>query len=242
MLQELKDGHVSIEPNFAEEDIKCGPPYEFDLAIEFGTEKQWAAFSAVMDKTLQDHGFLQVTKVNITEETNFQYHLSDSLGYLRINEMTEKLTFWKFNKALDKAVHKFQNKQGLIIDLRFNGGGWDFIAYQLASRLIQEEVGHYERMRKKGSTKFTTKKYKKIKPKGKNQFVKPIVILTSDFTASAAEVFLLLMKDLPHVTIIGAIQRREYFRICMNLVCRINGRFLYRINSFFQKEWSIMKE
>jgi len=29
------------------------------------------------------------------------------------------------------------------------------------------------------------------------------VILTSDFTASAAEVFLLLVKDLPNVTLIG---------------------------------------
>ncbi|MEL7221232.1 MAG: S41 family peptidase, partial [Bacteroidota bacterium] len=35
------------------------------------------------------------------------------------------------------------------------------------------------------------------------QYTGPIVILTSDFTASAAEVFLLLVKDLPNVTIIG---------------------------------------
>ena len=35
------------------------------------------------------------------------------------------------------------------------------------------------------------------------QFVQSIVILTSDYTASAAEVFLLLMKDLPYVTIVG---------------------------------------
>ena len=46
-------------------------------------------------------------------------------------------------------------------------------------------------------------KYRTVKSRGKIQFTKPIVILTSDFTASAAEVFIMLMKELPNVTLIG---------------------------------------
>ncbi len=34
-------------------------------------------------------------------------------------------------------------------------------------------------------------------------FTKPIIILTSDWSASATEIFVLAMKELPYVTVIG---------------------------------------
>lgn len=119
--------------------------------------------------------------------------------------MTEKITFGKFNRSVNKAVKAFQGKEGVIIDLRFNGGGWDRNAYRLASRFVPKgtELGHYIRTKNKGKVGYTPMDYKKVTAKGKNQFTKSIVILTSDITASASEVFLLLMKDLPNVTIIG---------------------------------------
>jgi C-terminal processing protease CtpA/Prc len=55
----------------------------------------------------------------------------------------------------------------------------------------------------KGKEEYTEMEYKKVNSGGKNQFTNSIIILTSDFTASAAEVFLLLMKELPNVVIIG---------------------------------------
>jgi len=206
MLQELKDGHVTIEPNFKEDDeIECGPPYEFSLVVAFKTEDEQRKFSAVMDHELMQNGFSKPMKENLTEDTNYQYRSSDSYGYLRLDEMTEKITFGKFKRTVDKSMAAFQSKKGLILDLRFNGGGWDHHAYVLVSRLIPkgETVAHYEHTRIKGENDYTALKRKTVKSAGKNQFTKPIVILTSDFTASATEVFLLLMRELPNVTIIG---------------------------------------
>lgn len=205
MLQELNDGHVTIAPDFTENDIECGPPYTFQLEETFNTDDKLRQFERVIQATRIKNGFTETTKWDLSEESNFQYCTSPSLGYLRMDEMTEKITFGKYKSAIDNAMQSFQNKKGIIIDLRFNGGGWDHAAYQLASRLTPkgEMLCHFERTRKKGKQGFTPLKLKTVKSKGKKQYIGEIVILTSDFTASAAEVFVLLMKDLPNVTIIG---------------------------------------
>ena len=205
MVQELRDGHVMIDPSFEDERIECGPPYTFAIDEAFPSRAEWRQFEAVMDTTLLRQGFSPAVRTAITEETNFQYRLSEDLGYLRLDEMTERLTFGKFTRALDEAVSAFQPKAGIIIDLRFNGGGWDYIAYQLASRFTSPgtELGHYERQRREDKSTYSKRKYRRVKAKGRHQYTKPVVLLVSDFTASAAEVFVLLLKDLPHVTIIG---------------------------------------
>ena len=205
MLQELNDGHVTIEPNFNDNDIECGPPYEFRYDTEFASNYEIKQFELVVSHELEKNGFSASIREELSEDTNFQYRYSKSLGYLRLDEMTERITFGKFQRTIDQAIETFQDKEGVIIDLRFNGGGWDHISYILASRFIPsgQSIGHYERTRIKGKSEYTKMKYRKVKSKGKNQFIKPVVILTSDFTASAAEVFLLLMKELPNVAIIG---------------------------------------
>lgn len=206
MLQELNDGHVTIQPNFNEdEDIECGPPYDFTIDAEFDNDDRVQQFEALVNQELKAKGFSEPIKTYLTDDTNFQYRLSETFGYLRLDEMTEKITFGKFKKAVDESVKAFKDKQGVIIDLRFNGGGWDKNAYLLASRLIPqgETTGHFERTRIKGTNKYTKMKYREIAARGKSQFTKPIVILTSDFTASAAEVFVLVLKDLTNVVTIG---------------------------------------
>ncbi len=205
MLQELNDGHVFIEPNFEEKEIECGPPYTFQLDTVFKTRDEWDQLMGVIDRTLVEEGFSEPVRFNLSEETNFQYRLSESLSYLRLDEMTENYTFGKFERVVDKVIKASREKEGLIIDLRFNGGGWDHASYILASRFVPmgKELGHYKKTKVKGTEKFKKLTYRRIRPKGRDQFTGPVVILTSDYTASAAEVFILLLEDLPNMTIIG---------------------------------------
>lgn len=205
MLQELRDGHVGLEPKFEELDIECDPPYTFSLEDTFATDQAQIAFSQIMDKTLLAHGFSARNNRYVSEEANFQYRTSNTVGYLRIDEMPEtRFGKVRLNKRLDESMKAFKNKDALIIDLRFNGGGWDKSAYAIANRLVQKkQVGHYRKQRKKGTDEFKKLETWRLKPKGKIQFTKQIIILTSDMTASAAEVFILAMAQFPNVTLIG---------------------------------------
>ena len=83
--------------------------------------------------------------------------------------MTERTTFGKFNRVVNQAIKAFHDKEGLIIDLRFNGGGWDYNSYKLASRFVPKgkTIGHFERTRIKGTNEYTKMKYRRVKSKGK---------------------------------------------------------------------------
>ncbi|MEO1715419.1 MAG: S41 family peptidase, partial [Bacteroidota bacterium] len=205
MVQELEDGHVSIDPRFKNNDVECGPPYEFYLFQEFPTKEDRLLYNQAIQTTLDQAGFGEKVTKNLAGDTHFQYRLSDDWVYLRMDEMTESPALGKFSRALDECLEAAQNSKGMILDFRLNGGGLDIVGYRLASRLIapNESVRHYERKRIKGTLEYTELKERKIEAKGAYPFTRPIVILTGDFTASAAEVFLLLVKDLPYVTLIG---------------------------------------
>jgi C-terminal processing protease CtpA/Prc len=54
-----------------------------------------------------------------------------------------------------------------------------------------------------GADDFSPVKTRNLEPLGKTQFTKPVVLLTNDASFSAADVFAMAMKELPHVHIIG---------------------------------------
>lgn len=54
-----------------------------------------------------------------------------------------------------------------------------------------------------GKQDFSDWKNRSISPKGTYQFLKPIVLLTSRYTASAAEMFVMAMSVIPNVTVVG---------------------------------------
>ncbi|MGB0521505.1 MAG: S41 family peptidase [Flammeovirgaceae bacterium] len=203
MLQALHDGHVTLQTDFDGEEKFCGPPYTFKLEDEFPSKKDQDNLTQVILTELQKQGFSKPIPIPLNDEIHVQYAVSERYGYFRIDDM-EGFFPGLLNRALDQSMQAFEGKQGLIIDLRFNGGGWDFISYQIAGRFTQEQiVGHYKQTRKKGTNTFKKMKTWWLKPKGDIQFTSPVVVLTSDFTASAAEVFLLAMKQLPQVLLVG---------------------------------------
>ena len=90
MLQVLNDGHVTIEPNFNEDDIECGPPYKFTYDIEFNSDEGIQALELLISHELEKNGFSAPIRKKLPDDTNFQYRLSSTLGYLRLDEMTEE--------------------------------------------------------------------------------------------------------------------------------------------------------
>jgi carboxyl-terminal processing protease len=111
----------------------------------------------------------------------------------------------KANAALDRIFEGFAGVDALVVDIRDNPGGTDAMLYCVAGRFADKErVGHHCRTKKDpGSDEFGPLKTKMLKPLGKTQFTKPVVLLTSDASFSTADVFAMVMKALPHIRIIG---------------------------------------
>ncbi|MAJ31276.1 MAG: hypothetical protein CMC18_01290 [Flavobacteriaceae bacterium] len=198
MLQELKDGHVNIiiNKNNITEENWCGSGKKFHILEEFS---EFDSLKVVVKKTLKKKKFSPL----INQGKIIQYSVSEKYGYLRIDGM-EGFKIGELSKVMKSAINIFENKKGVIIDVRFNGGGEDKVSYQIAGRFTDKKrLGHYKRTRIKGTKAYTELDSWYLKPKGSKQFTKPIIVLTSDWSASATEIFVMAMKELPYVTIVG---------------------------------------
>lgn len=199
MLQELNDGHVTLSGKINGKKRKCNTvKYKVHLFEEFG---DLSNFMAVTYKTLKKEQFSSLRpKIS---NGNLRHATSNDYGYLFIGQFNG-FTTRKVDRIMKKAIKQFENKKGLIIDVRTNGGGLDKYCYQIAGRFADKKrLAQYEKVRIKGTQNFTELDSLFLSPKGEKQFTKPIVILTSNISASATEVFLLAMKELPYVTVIG---------------------------------------
>ena len=134
------------------------------------------------------------------------------VGYLSITNMAfltsveEGLDLTANIEAVDQIFAElfelFSSTESLIIDIRSNTGGMDEVALRMASYFFanQQQIGS-----KYAKTPLGDFNYQEawIKPATDSPYLKPVVLITSEATASAAEVFTLAMKSLPQVTHIG---------------------------------------
>ena len=56
MLQELRDGHVTIATNSGDGDLSCGPPYDFVLDREFPNREDEVALVKLVGRLLKFGG------------------------------------------------------------------------------------------------------------------------------------------------------------------------------------------
>ncbi len=200
MLKPLKDGHVNLKAKglggkkktFNSEDT----PRFFK---EFNTGKLEKQFGNLVFKTLKNKGFDDQKKA--TEL--LVYTRNKNYGYLLITEF-EGVSKRSLERGLDKILGEMKEIKGLVIDIRLNPGGTDQCVYQITSRFADKKrVGHHRKTKNgSGEDEFSQLKKRHLIPAEKT-FTGPIVLLTHDASFSGADVFAMLMADLPHVTIIG---------------------------------------
>lgn len=106
---------------------------------------------------------------------------------------------------IDDIIKACMNKDGIIIDIRSNGGGQSLHAEMIASRFADTKrlIFRYYIKNGPGEDDFSDWFDRYIEPKGELQYLKPVVVLTSRETASSAEIFTMAMQVLPQVAIIG---------------------------------------
>jgi hypothetical protein len=127
--------------------------------------------------------------------------LDDQTGYIFIGAMTG-YSLDSLRKELDNMANDLWVCERLIIDLRFNLGGNDPIILELAGRFLDRPSVAW-RLAARNGEYLTNEQQILMKPTGPQQFHKPVVLLTSVMTSSAAEIFTLMMKQRGNVKVVG---------------------------------------
>ncbi len=211
MLTPLHDDHINVTTSDGKH-FNAGKQSQF--RNEFPNDSLMNLFWQMVDLNLTNYGFgtMQTIGPAFRNTPLFTYAASKDYGYLRFNrcfidlEMDSVLGAEMAGKILDSVLIQFKNLKGLIIDVRVNMGGDDEFAFEVAGRFATKKIiGMYKTTRITGAGYEDFGKLQTwfIEPKGKHIFPKPVILLTSDRTVSAGDVFAMIMKELPQVKIIG---------------------------------------
>ncbi|MEM8487432.1 MAG: S41 family peptidase [Bacteroidota bacterium] len=99
--------------------------------------------------------------------------------------------------AMDLAIAALQDTDGIIFDVSLNQGGYDEVSLALASHFTNTDVFAYTKV---GKDSPLEPQRLHVKPAPNMRYLKPVTLLTSDLTVSAAEIFTMAMRALPNVT------------------------------------------
>ncbi len=127
--------------------------------------------------------------------------LPQNIGYIYYGSFSSSFT----NAALDYILNSFSNCDGIIIDIRSNGGGAVSNVNKLASRFTDRRIltGYSCHKSGKGHNDFSEPEELYLEPSYGVRYTGPIALLTNRGSYSAANDFTRIMKVLHNVTIIG---------------------------------------
>lgn len=184
MTAELRDGHVNLS---AAHDVARYGAWFDDFPMNFSDSLA--------------HRYLGRSE-DFRVGSGLRYRvLSDNVGYIRCASFASPLG----SGNLQEMMRALAMCDGLIVDVRSNGGGLLTSAEQLASLFINEPTTRAYMQHKRGPRHddFSPVEAIRIEPFKGLRWQKPVCILTNRRTFSAANSFVMFLKGLPRVTVIG---------------------------------------
>ena len=182
MLQELQDGHVNLSTPF---DIGRYWKWFEDYPRNFN--------SILLDNYLD-------SPYAISGGIRYKI-LEDNIGYMYYGDFSSGLG----DANIDYIINKFAVCDGIIIDVRDNGGGLLSNAEKLAARFVNEKTltGYIQHKTGKGHDEFSKPFARYNEPSTRLRYQKPVVVLTNRSCFSATNDFVNAMRYCPNVTIMG---------------------------------------
>jgi hypothetical protein len=132
--------------------------------------------------------------------------IDNATAYIDIHHMVGCVTWFgmprRTAKEIDEALATMTNVKKIIIDVRFNSGGYDACALGFASRFVDKKRLVYSKETYyKGA--YGSHQDLFISAQGNVNHKARVLVLTSRATVSAAETFVMAMMALPQVTTLG---------------------------------------
>lgn len=182
MLAELKDGHVNLIANH-------------------NISRYWKWFEDYLDNFDE-----KIQKNYIGTD----YSIAGGMKYKILNDNIGYIYYGSFSSGvgeanLDQILSRMAICNGIIIDIRDNGGGLISNAEKIASRFFEQktQVGYIMYKTGKGHNSFSNPYPRYISPSSRVRYQKKVVVVTNRSCYSAANDFVNAMTYAPNVTIIG---------------------------------------
>ena len=182
MLSELRDGHVNLYS-----------------AFDYGRYWRWHEdYPTNFSDTLQ------------RRYLGTNYHIAGGLKYKILDDNIGYVYYESFSNGigegnLDEVIQHFMFCQGMIFDIRGNGGGTVTNVDKIAARFCNEKtlVGYSQHKTGKGHNDFSDLEPIYIEPSSNLRWRKPVVLLTNREVFSAANEFTQYMRCMPQVIQVG---------------------------------------
>ena len=182
MLAELKDGHVNL---FS----ASNTARYWDWYLDYPRNFSEALVESYLGRDYRIGGGASYTI------------LDDNIGYVYYGDFSSGIG----EGNLDEMLLYLSICNGLIIDVRNNGGGNLTTATKLAARFTNERVltGYIQHKTGKGHSDFSTPEPIYLEPSNSIRWQKPVVVLMNRHAYSATNDFINSMRYLPLVTLLG---------------------------------------
>jgi len=147
----------------------------------------------IMREGVEEPFDIPVTRAQITIPSTEYRMLDNDLAYLRLNAFSNA-TSEEIHSALQELLA--QNPQGLILDLRYNSGGYLDAAIQVGSEFLPDGVVAYEEYGDGTRDTFN------VTGDGIATEI-PMVVLVNDWSASASELVAGALQDRGRAQLVG---------------------------------------
>ena len=187
LLDGLEDGHVNLTAPFSTSYYK----------------KWWSDYPQDFNKRTLQQYYLKFGGLQ-TNGMQYLIFMPANVGYIYFPSFSTAVS----DTALDYVLSVLAGTEGLIIDIRDNGGGYLSNVGKFVSRFIDQDVtgGYIRHKTGPGPDDFSEPFRIVYSPAGEERvhYSKPIAVLTNRSCFSAANNFVAVMKSLPQVRIVCA--------------------------------------
>ncbi|MBM4167538.1 MAG: hypothetical protein FJ215_00020 [Ignavibacteria bacterium] len=180
LLAELKDGHVGLRTKGGYYVQAYQPPRSV---------RDRFAFDPLVVRKYFDR------ELKLAGEKRIEYErMSSNLGYIRLSTFTSGSWILEF----DAVLSYLRGTDGLILDVRNNGGGSDHTTDVVVSRFIDAPLP-----RAPGFVNGQLQSRQPLQPGGGFRYAHRVVVLINGVCFSATEGFVEMMKQIATVTVLG---------------------------------------
>ena len=233
IVQTLKDNHGYVaptdevyeaaealqQPDAIESPIEEEPRAYGDLELAYMTAKHYLGEGEMTrgsklirwGEMAENTGYIQVMTMWLYADLDLSDSLVNAVGFMeayvdafmQLNEGEYiKKEVQGVSKIMDSVMHDLKAMEQIVLDIRFNGGGQDAVSMEILRRFNAKKVQVATKSARLGDG--YTKTIPIYLEASKQAYQKPVYLLTSPQTGSAADFLALASMELPQIQRVGS--------------------------------------